>query len=368
MPNSTLVADPPKFFIPYAIDLSIGVDRNYFGKFFLSSVMRIALMLISFLTDGLMLASFIGLSVLRCWLYTKSSDEKWPLRSFVAASIISEIAHTVVNWNIKRGDFAVNKAISNYMIGAGLLLCIQAFFAARIYYAGLIHRFVPMIILCSAFFAFAASNYGNDFRADPPSPAASWVSNPVFVNGMLAHTFFSMMSEAVVPAALAWSLGRPDEYGVKKTTPMLEKLLYYIIARGILVMLAHIFFLVEYPGQPRTLSWIPLFSSQSKIFAFMTVVMYIWLFSHLRNQVSIYISFPDSLTSRSNFQNLDLMELSNRIRANVRPESAQRPQPVIYQQNGAPSSSQEARVGESPSPSTDTTKNKAEKVALDENV
>ncbi|ESK83921.1 hypothetical protein Moror_7556 [Moniliophthora roreri MCA 2997] len=327
MPNSTLVADPPKFFIPYAIDLSIGVDRNYF--------------------DGLMLASFIGLSVLRCWLYTKSSDEKWPLRSFVAASIISEIAHTVVNWNIKRGDFAVNKAISNYMIGAGLLLCIQAFFAARIYYAGLIHRFVPMIILCSAFFAFAASNYGNDFRADPPSPAASWVSNPVFVNGMLAHTFFSMMSEAVVPAALAWSLGRPDEYGVKKTTPMLEKLLYYIIARGILVMLAHIFFLVEYPGQPRTLSWIPLFSSQSKIFAFMTVVI---------------------LTSRSNFQNLDLMELSNRIRANVRPESAQRPQPVIYQQNGAPSSSQEARVGESPSPSTDTTKNKAEKVALDENV
>ncbi|KAI3619964.1 hypothetical protein WG66_002991 [Moniliophthora roreri] len=332
MPNSTLVADPPKFFIPYAIDLSI---------------------------DGLMLASFIGLSVLRCWLYTKSSDEKWPLRSFVAASIISEIAHTVVNWNIKRGDFAVNKAISNYMIGAGLLLCIQAFFAARIYYAGLIHRFVPMIILCSAFFAFD----GNDFRADPPSPAASWVSNPVFVNGMLAHTFFSMMSEAVVPAALAWSLGRPDEYGVKKTTPMLEKLLYYIIARGILVMLAHIFFLVEYPGQPRTLS-----CSQSKIFAFMTVVMYIWLFSHLRNQVSIYISFPDSLTSRSNFQNLDLMELSNRIRANVRPESAQRPQPVIYQQNGAPSSSQEARVGESPSPSTDTTKNKAEKVALDENV
>ncbi|EEB91517.1 hypothetical protein MPER_10109 [Moniliophthora perniciosa FA553] len=277
---------------------------------------------------------------------------------------MAKIAHTVVTWNIERGNFAVTKAISNYMVGAGFmlwyllqpmssiskmmkfLLAFKPFSQLASIIAGLIHRFVPMIVLCTALFAFAASKYGNNFRADPPSPAASWVSNPVFVNGMLAHTFFSMMSEAVVPAALAWSLGRPDEYGVKKTTPMLEKLLYYVIARGILVMLAHLFFLFEYPGQPRTLSWIPLFGSQSKIFALMTVVI---------------------LTSRSNFQSLDLMELSDRIRANARSEGAQRPQLVIHQQNGASSSSQEGRARESPSPSTDTTKNKVEKVPPEEN-
>ncbi|KAK7023679.1 hypothetical protein VNI00_016562 [Paramarasmius palmivorus] len=171
----------------------------------------------------------------------------------------------------------VESVLSDYATGAIISLGVQAYFALRIYNGKSYFRDLGtrrLLELSWSGTSICANSYGgrslllqpclpvfmpvqdsNNYRVEPQYPALSWVTDATFTNGMLAHVLFLMVSEVTMVASLAWSLGRPDDYGVKKTTPMLEKLLHYAVARGGMVALAHLYVLTQYFAHPHLLIW-----------------------------------------------------------------------------------------------------------------
>ncbi|KAH7927607.1 hypothetical protein BV22DRAFT_1127294 [Leucogyrophana mollusca] len=230
-----------------SIDISAGFDGLYWG-FMLATVLS-------------------GISIVQGWIYFNNHDkDHWLFRVFVAILIMADLTTTGLDLKVLHfclienfGDLAsltvivTKPVIWEFILTVATVFCVQVFFASRIYLFNKQSVWLPVAII---FFGAGALDL------------ASKRNKILFIiNGGCAA-----VADIVTTVSLTWSLAS-SKRGFKSTNTMLQKLLVYVVSRGLLVTVTQVLFLVIYLAWPEQLYWAPIHFMASKLYVITMVAM-----------------------------------------------------------------------------------------------
>ncbi|KAH7929247.1 hypothetical protein BV22DRAFT_138573 [Leucogyrophana mollusca] len=233
---------------------------------------------------GFMMATILsGISIVQGWVYLNSCDkDHWGLRSFVGIMVLADLVTTSLDLKVMHfcliENFGWLPALTvitrpvtlEFILTVITVYCVQLFFASRIY------LFKKQSVWLSAIIVFfgtgaviaGVSGAGLFFHHDEVSFLATRKNKILFgINGGCAA-----IADIVITVVLTWTLSSAKR-GFKRTDTMLQKLLLYVVSRGLLVTVTQILFLIIYFIRPDQLYWVPLHFISSKLYVITMVAM-----------------------------------------------------------------------------------------------
>lgn len=236
---------------------------------------------ITFLVDGmywgvLVSTMLFGITISQGWTYAYDNNDRWHLRLLVAVLILMDFATTCLSFYILRyylisnfGNLTVLETLTRPIIATiGIIFIVTylstLFFASRIY---LLDNGSLWVAVTAALFAtghFVTIILVLDgLRKDPRVFILPTVHMRITV-GIGLSCF--IVSVSIITAALSMKLYSRHSY-FKTTQTMLQRLLLFVVTRGVLVVLNLISFLIVYELQSYTLNWAPflLFSPKLQV-------------------------------------------------------------------------------------------------------
>ncbi|KAH7927610.1 hypothetical protein BV22DRAFT_268848 [Leucogyrophana mollusca] len=240
--------------------------------------------------DGLywafMLATVLsGISIVQGWIYFNNYDkDHWLFRVFVAILInrMADLTTTGLDLKVLHfclienfGDLASLIVITSpvtweFILTVATVFCVQVFFASRIYLFYKQSVWLPVAIIFFGAGALVSGVLGAGFFFSHNSvPYLATKKNKILfiINGSCAA-----VADIATTIFLTWTLASAKR-GFKRTNTILQKLLVYIVSRGLLVTVTQVLFLVIYLAWPEQLYWVPLHFMASKLYVITMVAM-----------------------------------------------------------------------------------------------
>ncbi|THV00052.1 hypothetical protein K435DRAFT_719304 [Dendrothele bispora CBS 962.96] len=235
-----------------------------------------------FFYGNIIAIGLFGIIIVQVWIYINTNTDKWPLQLLVAILASLDLANTCLNAKILHqylisnfGDLMVFANISKaslieYLITLIVVLCVEVFFASRVWIIGKVHWIVPVSMVVTALAGTGAGiasmigQFQNDslliYNGNMQKLEVGW-------SGSL-----SAVSDIIATAALSWSLSS-SKTGIKRTDTLLQKLFQYTITRGLLVTIDQTIFVIIFLTDPEKLWWTPFHYSLSKVYVITMIAM-----------------------------------------------------------------------------------------------
>ncbi|EEB99815.1 hypothetical protein MPER_00408, partial [Moniliophthora perniciosa FA553] len=83
------------------------------------------------------------------------------------------------------------------------------------------------------------------------------------------------LTDILASGAFSWSL-KDARTGFKQTDTILQRLFQYLVARGLLVTVAHLCFTTMFLIDPLNLNWFPFHLSLSKLYVITIISLYVF--------------------------------------------------------------------------------------------
>ncbi|KAH7908457.1 hypothetical protein BJ138DRAFT_354342 [Hygrophoropsis aurantiaca] len=232
---------------------------------------------------GILLATILsGITIVQGWIYLNDNKDNWMLRSLVYVLIIADIITTVIDLRVLHrylienfGDLgalviAHSDVISEYTITVLIVFLVHIFFVTRIY---LLHKEQWWAPSAVAFFALVALVTGLVAIADLANhPQVSYLVSKKSKIMFGINGGFSAIADITITYFLTWSFSNAKR-GINSTDTILQKLLVYVVSRGLLVTVTQVLFLITYVVKPTALWWVPLHFMASKLYVISMVTM-----------------------------------------------------------------------------------------------
>ncbi|KAH7908458.1 hypothetical protein BJ138DRAFT_1115844 [Hygrophoropsis aurantiaca] len=232
---------------------------------------------------GILLATVLsGITIVQGWIYLNNNRDTWLLRSLVLFLISADILTTSLDLRLMHRYLVENfgnltelvvapyEIITEYAVTVLIVFLVQLFFLSRVY---MLRKEKWIVALVIAVFATAAVVTGfvaiADLAHHPRVAFLTSTANKVLfgINGS-----FSAVADIIITAALTWTFASSKK-GIKRSDTILQKLLMYVVSRGLLVSVSQVLFLVTYLAKPDALWWVPLHFMLSKLYVITMVAM-----------------------------------------------------------------------------------------------
>ncbi|KAF8172070.1 hypothetical protein BJ912DRAFT_994745 [Pholiota molesta] len=247
----------PPTALPLGVDLSSVVDGLYWGVI-LSTVL-------------------LGVTIVQAWIYANDNKDGWPLRAYVATLVGLDIATTALNSQFIHSYFIVNfgdlanlalidrSILVEFAITIVVIFLVQLFFASRVYLLNEKAYIFPGIIAITACISFGAGIF--TIVQEWKVPLVAGLASRIIRISIGIDQIFVLICDLTATIALSWNLAQAERKSrVKKTVTILQKLLAFIVARGLLVTVITFIFAIMYLVHPDNLYWMPLHLMLSKLY------------------------------------------------------------------------------------------------------
>ncbi|THU86457.1 hypothetical protein K435DRAFT_763309 [Dendrothele bispora CBS 962.96] len=100
-----------------------------------------------------------GITIVQAWIYANSNTDKWPLRLLVAILVLLDLTTTCLNvqilhyylvsnfGNLINTTLVTKTLMVETFITLVIVLCVELFFASRVWMMGTFHWIVPVLIV-----------------------------------------------------------------------------------------------------------------------------------------------------------------------------------------------------------------------------
>jgi len=263
---------------------------------------------ISSIIDGIFFSFVIatvllGLTVVHGWIYMHNNRDRWPMRTFVVAIVLLDIAETCLMTQLLHyylinhyGDVPILSifpwTISAGFVVAGLIvLLVHIFFASRLFLLGKRLWFPALIVACSfTMLGLCISTLILQRRTDL---LASFRDAQLKIQ-LTAYHILSVSVDILVTIGLS-SVFSPGKMEITETRSIVQQLLVYTLTRGFLITLVQVGHITMYLLRPSNLLfWMSFHLILSKLYVITTLVI-------LNSRNSRQEKFDDVVTAPLSF-------------------------------------------------------------------
>ncbi|KAF8882678.1 hypothetical protein BD779DRAFT_911357 [Infundibulicybe gibba] len=203
-----------------------------------------------------------GISVAQVWTYINTNRDTWVMRVWIAALLIGNLAHIIMvsqvshYYLIPRSGIAMVLASPTRLLVVEWVLNTVVQVGAQLYFARTIYLFrktifLPAVIVLLCMVSLVTTSYG----------VARPVANNTVSLGIRIEIIFFHIASLLVDIATTvgiWSMFSGKGHLVLRTRTVVEKLIMYAVARGLLLVLAQVLHLIAVMRKPGDLiSWLP---------------------------------------------------------------------------------------------------------------
>ncbi|KAH7908751.1 hypothetical protein BJ138DRAFT_1156935 [Hygrophoropsis aurantiaca] len=224
-----------------------------------------------------------GITIVQGWIYINNCDtDPWSLRILVVGLILADFVTTALDLHILHfslienfgdlgplGDITLTAA-SEFTLTMVIVYIVQLFFASRVYFFNKHRPWLAIAIVLSgtAALTFGLMAAAQMYRHRLMSYLDTRGNEILFgLNGG-----FAALADVGITVSLTWTLAS-SKRGIKQTDTVLQKLLLYIVSRGLLVSITQVLFLVIFLTGPGTVRWAPFHFMASKLYVITMVAM-----------------------------------------------------------------------------------------------
>jgi len=232
---------------------------------------------------GFVLATaFFGCTIVQAWIYLNTNQDSWPFRLFVGSLILADFTTTALNAQTIHFCLLTNfgnpiplvqttKTINaEFALTAIIAFATQMFFASRVYLFKKNQWVIPAVIVAFAVGQLVAGLLGAALLFKHPVVALLTTTAMKIRFGM--NGGLATVADVTATVALSWYLSSVRS-GIKRTDTVLQRLLVYVVTRGLLITVAQILYVVIYLSFPTKLFWMPLHLILSKLYVITLVAM-----------------------------------------------------------------------------------------------
>ncbi|KAH7931218.1 hypothetical protein BV22DRAFT_6166 [Leucogyrophana mollusca] len=272
---------------------------------------------------GFVLATLLaGVTLVQGWSYVNNFKDPWPLRIAVAILILGDLfatcldvsaMHTflVVNFgNLAQLSRMTDSLNCEVIVTVVIVFLVQLFLAGHIYLLDQNSRWICSVIIFFATGSFVAGVVSAAALFDQDKIAYLATEENKILFGIRAS--FSAVAGVITTTSLTRLLSSAKtKTKLQCSDTMMQKLMIFIVHRGLLVSVAQVLFFVIYLARPIKLYWVPLHFMSSKFYVItMMAILNERQHTHTQEEVavsvsSIIFSHPVPLESR-------MVELSQR--------------------------------------------------------
>ncbi|KAH7908456.1 hypothetical protein BJ138DRAFT_1128448 [Hygrophoropsis aurantiaca] len=232
---------------------------------------------------GIVLAACLsGITIVQGWIYVNDNRDSWMLRCLVLCLILADLTTSALDLKVMHRNLVENfgdlealvqahlDIISEYALTVVVVFLVQLFFLTRIYLLKQKRWWLPTVIG-----AFAAGGFVTGIMAIHllnQHPRVAFLTNTESKILFGVNGGFSVAADVLITLCLTWSLASAKR-GIKRSDNILQKLLLYIVSRGLLVAITQLLFLILYLVKPGALWWVPFHFILSKLYVITMVAM-----------------------------------------------------------------------------------------------
>ncbi|KAH7929264.1 hypothetical protein BV22DRAFT_1116995 [Leucogyrophana mollusca] len=226
-----------------------------------------------------------GITVVQAWTYVNDNKDPLLLRAFVAILLLADIGTTFLDVQVMHfclitnfGNLAplavtTKAGLAEFILTVIVVYLVQIFFVTRIYLLQKERWWISVAISFQLLFATGALGTGIVALADlvkhPTVQILATTENKIMF-GITGS--FSAVADVMITASLTVLLSSAKS-GVKRTNTVLQKLIVFIVSRGLMVSVTQVLFLIVYLIRPDKLWWVPLHFISSKLYVITMVAM-----------------------------------------------------------------------------------------------
>ncbi|KAH7917978.1 hypothetical protein BV22DRAFT_921130 [Leucogyrophana mollusca] len=224
-----------------------------------------------------------GITIVQAWIYINNCEmDPWGLRILVIGLILGDLTTTGLDLHVLHFSLVENfgnlkplgditkTAASEFLLTMVIVYIVQIFFASRVYLFTRDQLWLPAGIMIFGTGAFVTGTMAAaDMFKHPVMAFLTTRQNEILfgINGG-----FAAIADIGITVSLTWTLASAKR-GVKRTDTMLQKLLLYIVSRGLLVSVTQVLFLVVFLTGPGSVHWAPFHFMASKLYVITMVAL-----------------------------------------------------------------------------------------------
>ncbi|KAF9460438.1 hypothetical protein BDZ94DRAFT_921683 [Collybia nuda] len=234
---------------------------------------------------GIMVSTVLfGINIVQTWIYVNTNEDKWPLRLFVTFLFGVDVAQTAICSKIVHHYFIENfgnpevfAGISvptdvEYALVVVIVFFVQLYFVGRVYKLHRNRIWLPVVIAIGAVGTFVSGIISIDNIVRGASDTSTLVNTHMRIAAGIDHGF-ATVTDIITTVALSWAVSTAHS-GFRRTRALLQRLLLYIVTRGLLVTVVQVAFLIAYEAQPYGLSWAVLHFCLGKVYVVTMITMW----------------------------------------------------------------------------------------------
>jgi len=249
-----------------------------------------------------------GCTIVQAWIYVNNNQDSWLFRGFVGSLILADFTTTALNAQTIHFCLLTNfgnpiplvettsTINAEFALTVIIAFATQLFFATRIYLFKKSHWWIPAIVVLFAIGQLVAGLLGAALLFKHPVVALLTTSAMKIRFGLTGG--LATVADVTATVSLSWYLSSVRS-GIKRTDTILERLLMYVVSRGLLITIVQILYVIIYLSFPTKLFWMPLHLILSKLYV-ITLVAMLNARSDLRNTFSGKAVTDSSMYSSSN--------------------------------------------------------------------
>ncbi|KAK0434544.1 uncharacterized protein EV420DRAFT_1653918 [Desarmillaria tabescens] len=219
--------------------------------------------------------ALFGITIVQAWNYLNANADGWLMRSLVAFLVAMDAAVTGVNTqilhhylvdnfgNTDQMQIIIHSFDAEIMMTAVVVLIVELFFVVRIYKLNSQNWLVPAVITVLALGSFGSCTAFVVAQIQDDSFMGLQKNDRVAT--ITAFNGSAALADILITIALSWNLSR-SRTGIPRTNNVIQKMLTYIINRGLLVTVIQTLTLIMYSVEQTNLHWMPTHLSINKVY------------------------------------------------------------------------------------------------------
>ncbi|KAF4618905.1 hypothetical protein D9613_010117 [Agrocybe pediades] len=228
--------------------------------------------------------TLLGITILQAWNYAQNNRDSWKLRSLVALLVALDIAGTIASsifvhsYLIEHfGNFVllstVNDAfIVEFSFMVVVIFLVQLFFASRVHLLNPGNYWLASGIALGSLLSFVSTVY--TIAAQLRHHSVQALTIPSINISAIIHQTLIILVDGCITFVLSWNFIKArSQSEVKRTQGLLQTLLTFVVARGVLLTLVDTASLFLWVVDSRKLYWIPIHLSLSKLYVISMIAL-----------------------------------------------------------------------------------------------
>ncbi|KAF4618906.1 hypothetical protein D9613_010116 [Agrocybe pediades] len=221
----------------------------------------------------------LGITILQAWNYAQTNRDGWKLRSFVALLVILDTSAAIANTVMVEhfGNFlllgtVIKPVLVEFSFTVIVIFLVQLFFATRVYLLNPGKYWLAGGIAFGSLLAFVSTIY--TIGAEVRHTGIQDFKRPGINVSAIVHQVLIILVDGCITIVLSWNFIKArSQSQVKRTQGILQTLLTFVVARGLLITLTDTAFLILWLINDTNLNWMPIHLSLSKIYVISMIAL-----------------------------------------------------------------------------------------------